>query len=81
MLLLANCRYEAVGLLLWYVAYVTFMKYNETVERATKRLLNRNKVNGMVGSEAANGAIAGAVGVPTVRPDEPRAQRENKRDR
>ncbi|GBO29043.1 Sodium/potassium/calcium exchanger Nckx30C [Araneus ventricosus] len=35
--------YEAFILLLCYVAYVTFMKFNETVEKAVRKLLDRNK--------------------------------------
>ncbi|CAL1279088.1 unnamed protein product [Larinioides sclopetarius] len=35
--------YEALVLLLCYAAYVTFMKFNETVEKAVRKLLDRNK--------------------------------------
>ncbi len=38
-------RYEALMLLLWYAAYVVFMKYNEVVERFVKSFTNRTKVN------------------------------------
>ena len=38
-------RYEALILLLWYGAYVTFMKYNDTLEKFVKKLLNRSKVD------------------------------------
>ncbi|CAN8005387.1 unnamed protein product, partial [Ixodes hexagonus] len=36
--------WEALVLLLCYVAYVTFMKFNEPLEKMIKKLLNRNKV-------------------------------------
>lgn len=36
--------YEAVVLLLLYILYVTFMKYNSKIERAVKKLLYKNKV-------------------------------------
>ncbi|XP_013786779.1 sodium/potassium/calcium exchanger Nckx30C-like, partial [Limulus polyphemus] len=36
--------YEAVVLLMCYVSYVTFMKFNEPIERLVKKVLNRNKV-------------------------------------
>lgn len=35
--------YEATILLTCYVAYVTFMKYNEPTEKAVRKLLDRNK--------------------------------------
>ncbi|XP_054721219.1 sodium/potassium/calcium exchanger Nckx30C-like isoform X2 [Uloborus diversus] len=35
--------YEATVLLACYIAYVTFMKYNETTEKAVRKLLDRNK--------------------------------------
>jgi hypothetical protein len=38
-------RYEALMLLLWYAAYVIFMKYNEVLERFVKKFTNRSKVN------------------------------------
>ena len=38
-------RYEALILLIWYATYVTFMKYNETVEKFVKRLFGRAKVS------------------------------------
>jgi hypothetical protein len=39
-------RYEALILLLWYAAYVTFMKYNEVVEKFVKKFVtNRSKVD------------------------------------
>ncbi|KAI2798961.1 hypothetical protein RDWZM_006724 [Blomia tropicalis] len=37
--------YEALILLIWYAAYVTFMKYNETLEQFATKLLTRGKVN------------------------------------
>ncbi|XP_054159687.1 sodium/potassium/calcium exchanger Nckx30C-like, partial [Oppia nitens] len=37
--------YEALFLLLWYVGYVTFMKYNEIVEKYVKKFVNRSKVD------------------------------------
>lgn len=37
--------YEALILLLWYVAYVTFMKYNDSMEKLVKRLFSGAKVN------------------------------------
>lgn len=36
--------WEALVLLLCYASYVTFMKFNEGVEKMLKKLLNRNKV-------------------------------------
>lgn len=36
--------YEAVVLLLVYILYVTFMKFNSRIERAVKKVLYRNKV-------------------------------------
>lgn len=36
--------WEALVLLLCYAAYVTFMKFNEQLEKMLKKLLNRNKV-------------------------------------
>ncbi|KAG1657322.1 Sodium/potassium/calcium exchanger Nckx30C [Nymphon striatum] len=36
--------YEAIVLLLIYILYVTFMKYNSKIERAVKKLLYKNKV-------------------------------------
>lgn len=36
--------WEALILLLCYIAYVTFMKFNEPLEKMLKKLLNRNKV-------------------------------------
>jgi sodium/potassium/calcium exchanger 2 len=36
--------YEALVLFIIYIAYVSFMKWNQTVERFVKRHLNKNKV-------------------------------------
>ncbi|XP_075677794.1 solute carrier family 24 member Nckx30C isoform X3 [Dermatophagoides pteronyssinus] len=37
--------YEALILLTWYAAYVTFMKFNESIEHFVKRIINGAKVN------------------------------------
>lgn len=65
--LLLSPRYESLFLLLWYGGYVTFMKYNETVEKALKRLVNRAKVNGISNETVANGAAPGsALAIPAL---------------
>lgn len=37
-------RWESTILLLWYIAYVTFMKFNENIEHSVKKTLARGKV-------------------------------------
>ncbi|RWS17735.1 sodium/potassium/calcium exchanger 2-like isoform X1 [Dinothrombium tinctorium] len=46
--------WEATILLLWYAAYVIFMKYNATIELYIKKFLNRAKVGEGATEEAAD---------------------------
>ncbi|XP_017492001.1 PREDICTED: sodium/potassium/calcium exchanger 2-like [Rhagoletis zephyria] len=57
--------YEALILLIWYGAYVTFMKFNEVAEKFVKRLFGGARVDKVEGETGAggDGEAAGPGGI------------------